>query len=213
MHYFPRIKICGITRKEDALAATLLGVDALGFVFYEKSPRYIAPSDAAVIIKALPPFVTTVGLFVNAAQAVIDETLAACSLDILQFHGNESPETCAAQDRRVIKAIPVDSAEDLSVAADYRFSVLLDAKAPGGIYGGSGKSFDWPLLKTFHHPYPIILAGGLNGNNVQDALAIRQFYAVDVSSGVESGPGIKDAEKMRHFVERVKTLNRQKEHI
>lgn len=211
MHNTPRIKICGITRKEDALAAVHLGVDALGFVFYENSPRYIAPADAAVIIKALPPFVTTAGLFVNAAQAVIDEMLAACPLDILQLHGHESPETCADQDRRVIKAIPVGSADDLSRAADYRCPVLLDAKAPVGIYGGTGKSFDWPLLETFHHPYPIILAGGLNGNNVEDALAIRQFYAVDVSSGVESEPGIKDAEKMRRFVECVKASNRQKE--
>lgn len=200
MQNIPRIKICGMTRKQDARTASQLGADALGFVFYEKSPRYIAPSDAAVIIRALPPFVAAVGLFVNVSQAGIDKTLAACPLDMLQLHGDESPQFCAAQSRRVIKSIPVSKASDLEAAAAYDCTVLLDARAPEGVYGGTGASFDWSLLKGFEHRHPVILAGGLNAENVADALKVRQFYGVDVSSGVEASPGIKDAGKMCRFV-------------
>ena len=200
MQHVPRIKICGITRKQDALAASELGADALGFVFYENSPRYIAPADAAAIIGALPPFVTTVGLFVNASQNMIDDTLACCPLDVLQLHGGESPEFCTAQSRRVIKSVPIETASDLSAAADYDCAILLDAKAPEGVYGGAGENFDWKLLQGFEHPHPVILAGGLDAENVAEALKVRQFYGVDVSSGVEASPGIKDAEKMRRFI-------------
>jgi len=200
MHDFPCIKICGITRGQDALAAAELGADALGFVFYGKSPRYIAPAEAAAIIRTLPPFVTAVGLFVNTSQADIDTALSICPLDVLQLHGDESPRFCAAQSRRVIKSIPVSKAADLEAAAAYDCAVLLDARAPDGVYGGTGESFDWTLLQELEHPRPVILAGGLNAENVAPALRVRQFYGVDVSSGVEALPGIKDAEKMRRFI-------------
>ncbi len=200
MHHIPRIKICGITRKRDALTAAWLGVDALGFVFYEKSPRYLPPHKAAGIIAALPPFVTAVGLFVNPAQEDIDTVLRLCPLDVLQLHGDETPEFCAAQARRVVKAVPVSDVEGLKRIAAYDCSVLLDARAPEGVYGGTGTSFDWPLLAEFEHAHPLILAGGLDAENVAEALKVRQFYGVDVSSGVEASPGIKDAGKMGLFV-------------
>lgn len=213
MQHAPRIKICGITRKQDAMVAAKLGVDALGFVFYEKSPRFISPADAAIIISTMPPFMTMVGLFVNASLATINHVLAACPLDVLQLHGHESPDFCAIQKRRVIKAVGVSQKSDLEKARQYDCPVLLDAKAPDGIHGGSGQIFDWSLLKRFDHPHPIILAGGLNEYNVQTALEIRQYYAVDVSSGVESAPGIKDAEKMHRFVKRVREFKPQGEHF
>lgn len=196
-----RIKVCGITRLEDALAASELGVDAVGFVFYDKSPRYIEPTRAAAIIRELPPFVSAVGLFVNPSQQEIDDVLAHCPLGVIQLHGDETPEFCKAQARRVIKAIPVETAEDLKNASAYACAVLLDARAPKGVYGGTGQSFDWSLLKGFSHDYPLILAGGLNCENAAQALLVRQWFALDVSSGVETSPGIKDADKIRAFTE------------
>ncbi len=200
MNQRTRIKICGITRLEDALAASALGVDAVGFVFYKKSPRYIEPMKAAAIIRQLPPFVSAVGLFVNPTQQEIDEVLASCPLGVVQLHGDESPEFCQAQARRVLKAVPVATAEDLAKAKQYSCPVLLDAKAPRGVYGGTGTSFDWSLLHGFEHDYPLILAGGLDKDNVQQALACRSWFAIDVSSGVEIAPGIKDAAKMQALV-------------
>lgn len=198
-----RVKVCGITRLEDALTASRLGADAVGFVFYDKSPRYIEPAKAAAIIRQLPPFVSAVGLFVNPSQAEIDEVLRYCPLGVLQLHGDESPEFCEAQNRRVLKAIPVSTREDLQRASHYACSVLLDAMAPKGVYGGTGTTFDWSLLDGFTHDYPLILAGGLNSTNVEPALSVRQWFALDVSSGVEIAPGIKDEAKMRAFIERV----------
>ena len=200
-----RIKVCGITRLEDALAASALGVDAIGFVFYPNSPRYIEPARAAAIIRQLPPFVSAVGLFVNPTQDLIAEVLQTVPLGVIQLHGDESPEFCHSQRRRVLKAIAVSDADDLKKAAAYNCPLLLDAKAPAGVYGGTGKSFDWSLLQNFEHDYPLTLAGGLHAGNVQQALAVRQWFALDVSSGVEQSPGIKDAEKMRAFVAAVNT--------
>ncbi len=199
-HPRTRIKICGITSLEDALEASRLGVDAVGFVFYNKSPRYIDPQKAASIIRQLPPFVSAVGLFVNPTQEYIAEVLQSVPLGVIQLHGDESPDFCSAQRRRVMKAVPVSDADDLKQAARFNCPVLLDAKAPAGVYGGTGKSFDWSLLKDFEHEFPLTLAGGLSVDNVEAAMAIRQWFALDVSSGVESSPGIKDAEKMRAFV-------------
>lgn len=194
-----RIKICGITRLEDALAASSLGADAVGFVFYDKSPRYIEPAKAAAIIRQLPPFVSAVGLFVNASEAYIAEVLKTVPLGVVQLHGDETPGFCEAQRRRVLKAIPVAGPDDLINASRYPCPLLLDAKAPPGVYGGTGARFDWSLLKGFEHDYPLTLAGGLDASNVREALAIRQWFALDVSSGVESAPGIKDMDKMREF--------------
>jgi|UPI00035E1FFF phosphoribosylanthranilate isomerase len=199
----PRIKICGITRLEDALAAARMGVDALGFVFYPKSPRYIEPQKAASIIRALPPFVSAVGLFVNPTQQEIDDVLSYCPLGVVQLHGDESPEFCLAQARRVIKAVAIHDAQDLAVVQQYPCSVLLDTKAPAGVYGGTGKTFDWSCLEGFAHKYPLILAGGLNEHNILEALATHRWFAVDVSSGVELSPGVKDTAMMHRFVNTV----------
>jgi len=198
-----RVKVCGITRLEDALAAASLGVDALGFVFYPKSPRYIAPEQATSIIRQLPPFVSAVGLFVNPTQDDITQVQQAAPLDVIQLHGDESPEFCQSQNRRIMKAIPISTQEDLKHAQTYSCPLLLDAKAPTGVFGGTGISFDWSLLEGFEHHHPLTLAGGLNTNNISQALAVRQWFALDVSSGVEISPGIKDAEKMRAFVNAV----------
>lgn len=198
-----RIKVCGITRLEDARLAAGLGVDALGFVFYPASPRYIRPSEAAGILRALPPFVSAVGLFVNATQAQVDAVLQECPLDVLQMHGDETPEFCAAQRRRVIKAVAVRDAADTSRIGDFDCAVLLDAKAPPGVYGGTGSRFDWDLVRHVEHAHPLMLAGGLDAGNIAQALAVRQWHALDVSSAVEVSPGIKDAGKMQRFVEAV----------
>ncbi len=199
-----RIKICGITRLEDAMAASELGVDALGFVFYGKSPRYIEPEKAAAIIQQLPDAVSAVGLFVNPSQQQVDDVLTVCPLDVIQLHGDETPDFCRAQSLPVMKAVAVSCAEDLVRAASFDCAVLLDAKAPAGVFGGTGKSFDWSLLQGFSHTFPLILAGGLNPENVAEALAVRQWFAVDVSSGVETSPGLKDAGKMQTFVAAVR---------
>jgi len=204
-----RIKVCGITRLEDALAASALGVDAIGFVFYKKSPRYIEPMKAAAIIRELPPFVSAVGLFVNPEQSFIDEVLTCCPLGVIQLHGDESPDFCQAQARRVIKAIAVSSQEDFDRAKQYTCSILLDTKAPKGVYGGTGHSFDWSLLQDFTHDYPLMLAGGLNSENAAMALSHRQWFALDVSSGVETAPGIKDHAKMQDFVSAVQAVDKE----
>ncbi len=198
-----RIKVCGLTQIKNALLVANFGVDAIGFVFYDKSPRFISPIKASAIIHALPPFVSTVGLFVNPKQAELDDALKYCPLDVLQFHGTETPEFCEAQTRRVIKAVPIRTKTDLSMAHTYHCPVLLDTKAPQGLYGGTGECFDWSLLDGFEHDYPLILAGGLNAANVKRALDIRQWEALDVSSAVESMPGVKDAEKLRQFMSRI----------
>lgn len=198
-----RIKICGITRLEDAMEASRLGVDAVGFVFYEKSPRYIEPTAAAAIIRKLPPFVSAVGLFVNPSHDEIASVLQQVPLGVIQLHGDESPDFCAVQRRRVLKAIHVSEEADLTRAAAYNCALLLDARAPVGVYGGTGQCFDWSLLDGFSHPYPVSLAGGLDAANVAEAMQQRDWFAVDVSSGVECSPGIKDAAKMQAFVEAV----------
>jgi len=198
-----RVKVCGITRSEDARRAAQLGVDALGFVFYPASPRYISPAAAADIIRALPPFVSAVGLFVNAGQSEIDAVLQACPLDVLQLHGDESPAFCAAQSRRVIKAVAVREAADTVRISQFDCPVLLDAKAPPGVYGGTGIRFDWELVRDIEHTHPLILAGGLDAGNLGEALAVRQWHALDVSSAVEVSPGIKDAGKMQRFMHAV----------
>jgi len=198
-----RIKVCGITRLEDAQLASQLGVDAIGFVFYPKSPRYISPDRAATIIRQLPPFVSAVGLFVNPTQEMIADVLKTVPLGVIQLHGDESPAFCQSQRRRVLKAIAVGSREDLKKASSYDCPLLLDAKAPDGVYGGTGTSFDWSLLDGFEHRHPLTLAGGLKASNIEEALSRRQWFAVDVSSGVEVSPGIKDEAKLRDFVARV----------
>jgi phosphoribosylanthranilate isomerase len=200
-----RVKICGITRAQDLHAACAAGADALGFVFYEKSPRHVSAETAAELVRALPPFVQSVGLFVDAAPAFIESVLRAVPLDLLQFHGDETPDDCARYGRPYIKAVRVNRDTDLlKCAADFDAArgLLLDAYVPG-VPGGTGERFDWNLIPA-NLPKPVILSGGLVPDNV--AGAVRQVgpWAVDVSSGVEAAKGIKDAHKIAQFIAKAK---------
>ncbi|MGQ7957447.1 phosphoribosylanthranilate isomerase [Pseudomonas sp. SP16.1] len=200
-----RSKICGITRVEDALAAVAAGADAIGLVFYAKSPRAVGVEQAAAILQALPAFVTSVGLFVDMPRAELQQLLQRLPLDLLQFHGDESPTDCEGYGRPYIKALRVRPGEDVAAAmAPYAGArgILLDTFVEG-VPGGTGATFDWSLVPP-QAAKPIILAGGLEAGNV--AAAIRQVrpYAVDVSGGVEASKGIKDAGKIRAFVRAVR---------
>lgn len=200
-----RSKICGITRIEDALLAAEAGADAIGLVFYAKSPRAVDVRQARAIIAALPPFVTTVGLFVDASSCELGEILDAVPLDLLQFHGDEPPAFCDGFRRPYIKALRVKPGDDIAaqVAAYKNASgILLDTYVPG-IPGGTGEAFDWSLVPQGLNK-PIILAGGLTAQNVAEAIRQVRPYAVDVSGGVEASKGIKDAEKIRAFMRAVK---------
>src|SRR3990167_7340324 len=191
-----RIKICGITRVEDALAAAHCGADAIGLVFYERSPRHVGIAQAAQLAAALPPFITVVGLFVNAEAVFVREALAQVSLDLLQFHGDETPEYCAQFGKPYLKAIRVKAGVDLlQCASNFRGArgLLLDAHVEG-VPGGTGATFDWTLIPE-QLPLPVILSGGLDAENVAAAIEQVRPYAVDVSSGVEADKGIKEAAK------------------
>lgn len=196
-----RSKICGITRVEDALAAAAAGADAIGLVFYAKSPRAVSVEQARQIIAALPPFVTTVGLFVDVERDELRQILAQVPLDLLQFHGNESAEQCEGHGRPYIKALRVKAGDDVAAqVARYpgAAGVLLDTFVEG-VPGGTGLAFDWSLVPAGLSK-PVILAGGLTPENVAAAIARVRPYAVDVSGGVESAKGIKDADKIRAFI-------------
>ncbi len=195
-----RIKICGITNVEDALVAVEAGADALGFVFYEQSPRFINPVMAAKIISRLPPFIQSVGLFVNEETEKINWTADYCGLDLAQLHGDESPEDCLEVNRRVIKAFRVQNIVSIDPLKNYQVSgYLLDAWSPDA-YGGTGRTFNWELAGAARQYGPIILAGGLSPENVVDAISSVHPYGIDVSSGVESAPGKKDAAKLREII-------------
>lgn len=199
-----RVKICGISRSEDALAAAAAGADALGFVFYPASRRWLEPALAARIMATLPPFVTTVGLFLNAEAALVRDVLARVPLDLLQFHGTEEPAYCASFGRPYIKAVPMGEGGDV---VDYgrRFdsaqALLLDSHR-SGTSGGRGERFDWSRVPAMR-PKPIILAGGLDAASVGQAIRQLRPYGVDVSSGVETAPGIKDAALIQAFIRNV----------
>ncbi|GFO69199.1 N-(5'-phosphoribosyl)anthranilate isomerase [Geomonas limicola] len=181
------------------------GADALGLVFFEKSPRCVTSEQAATIVSGLPPFVQVVGLFVNAPLEYVNATAERCRLDLIQLHGEESPSYCDAVTRRVMKAFRVRGAESLAALSDYRVAgYLLDAYSPNS-YGGTGERFDWDLASAAKGHGPIILAGGLTPDNVALAVSSVSPYAVDVSSGVEAAPGRKDPEKVRAFVRNAKT--------
>ena len=201
----PRIKICGLTRVEDLEQAVHAGADALGLVFYPPSPRFVDLPTAARLARAVPPFVTLVGLFVNADPAVVRATLAAVPMHLLQWHGDEDEAYCRQFDRPYIKAARVRPGIDLlQYAAGFPSAqaILLDAFVDG--YGGGGKVFDWSLVPSSLGK-PLILSGGLDADNVGEAVRRVQPDAVDVSSGVEASKGIKDPEKIRAFVAAVKT--------
>jgi len=200
-----RIKICGITRVEDALTAVRLGADALGFIFVPASPRYIRPADAAEIIKKLPPFVSKVGVFVNEAPNLVIETSRTAGIDIAQLHGDETPEYCAGFPMPVIKVFSVGADFDPSVMRRYNAAgYLLDTWDPKK-RGGSGNTFDWSIAaKACGKHDTVILSGGLNPSNVREAIEAVHPYAVDLNSGVEISPGVKDHDKIKAAVSAVK---------
>lgn len=199
-----RIKICGLTREADVDAAVEAGVDAVGFVFYAKSPRAVSVAHAAALARRLPPFVTPVGLFVNAAPHELAAACAAIPTLMLQFHGDETPVQCDAVGRPYLRAARMTPGFDLLNFAQQFSSaqaLLLDAYVEG--YGGGGKVFDWSLVPSGVTP-PLVLSGGLSAANVTDGVLKVRPWAVDVSSGVESAKGIKDADAVRRFCEAVR---------
>jgi len=203
-----RVKICGITRVEDGLVCAQLGADAIGLVFYAPSPRHVSVAQARAIMAALPPFITTVGLFVDADSTEVNALISELPLDLLQFHGSESPEYCQGFGRPYLKAVRVKPGLDLvQYAAQYAQAkgLLLDAYVEG-IAGGSGQSFDWNLIPA-HLPLPVVLSGGLHPANVTEAIKRVQPAAVDVSSGVEATKGIKDAAKIAAFMQGVRNAS------
>ncbi|MCB1762452.1 MAG: phosphoribosylanthranilate isomerase [Gammaproteobacteria bacterium] len=207
-----RIKICGITRREDAQAAVAAGADAIGLVFYPPSPRAVSAETAAVLVQHLPPFVTVVGLFVNADQHEIERVLDTTRVDLLQFHGDESPTACGLYHKPYIKAIRMRADTDIHLERDrYRdaAALLLDTYRPG-VPGGTGAQFDWALIPR-DIAGDIVLAGGLDPDNVTAAISSVRPYAVDVSGGVERGKGIKDAAKIRAFIRGVERGDDQPE--
>jgi len=203
-----RIKICGLTRNQDVQVAVAEGADALGFVLYAPSPRAVTAEQAAKLIEHVPAFVTTVALFVNESIDEVKRILDVCSFDLLQFHGDESPEFCRQFNRPYMKAIRVRSAEDIHSAVQQypdAKALLLDAYVEN-LPGGTGQAFDWRLIPKLSIPW--VLAGGLNANNVADAVNQVQPYAVDISGGVEASKGIKDAQKIKDFISEVRNVER-----
>jgi phosphoribosylanthranilate isomerase len=200
-----KVKICGITNIDDAIAAVDFGADALGFVFFKGSPRYISPEDAAVIIKKLPPFITTIGVFVDETPKKIERIIIQTMVDIVQLHGNEPPESCNIP-KNLIKAIRVKSLQSLDPLNKYKDRVcafLLDTFTPD-VLGGTGQIFNWDIAIYAKQFGRIILAGGLTHNNVAEAIKRVRPYGVDVSSGIESKKGRKDHKKMKLFIEKAK---------
>jgi len=203
-----RIKICGITNLEDALLAAELGADALGFIFYPQSPRKVAPETAREIIAQLPPFVASVGVFVDEAAAVVQDLAAQVGLDWVQLHGQESADYCRSLGRRVIKGFRIKDEKSLMELEPYRDVVqafLLDTYKKGQV-GGTGESFDWHLAREAKKYGQIILAGGLTAENVAQAIATALPAAVDAASGTEAAPGRKDPAKLRAFFNAIRGI-------
>jgi len=199
-----RVKICGITQQSDALAAVNAGADALGFVFYEPSPRYLSLQQAGLIFASLPAFINKVALFVNPSREYVNEALSLLSIDTLQFHGDEDEAFCQSFNKPYLKAIRVQAETNFEqLAAEYHSAagLLLDA-FDSQQYGGTGHTFDWSLFPKSTEQ-SIILAGGLNTQNIQQAITQTRPYAVDVSSGVEKSKGLKDHQLMTQFMQEV----------
>lgn len=204
-----RIKFCGITRLQDAVQAAQLGVDALGFVLVPQSPRVIAAADAVKIRSNLPPFVSAVALFRNAGASAVRAAIKILQPDLVQFHGDEEAAFCEQFGLPYMKAVAMAKPQDLNtIAARHRSAraLLLDSHSPQGM-GGSGQVFDWKLVQAVDKP--VMLAGGLHAENVGAGIAALRPYAVDVSSGIESAPGIKNFEKMRDFVQAVRLADQE----
>jgi len=203
-----RAKICGITSVHDALFTADAGADAIGLVFFEKSPRNVTIEQASEICDALPPFVTVVGLFVDADKAFVNDVLKHVPLNVLQFHGAESVDYCSGFSMPYIKAVPMKGLDSFEAYADQYPNAqgfLVDSHAPDTV-GGSGKTFDWTQVPQ-DYPKPIILAGGLNPYNVAKAILMTNVFAVDVSSGVEQSRGVKSEQKVRDFMNAVRSAS------
>ncbi len=199
-----RVKICGITRLEDALAAAELGADALGFNFWPGSKRHVDPELAQAIVGRLPPFVTPVGVFVNQEPTEVLHLCALSRVTVVQLHGDEEPRDCAGHVMPVIKAFRLSGPADLVPIPRYHRAAAVLLDAPGEGYGGSGQTFDWALARQATGGKPILLAGGLTPDNVAAAVRAVRPWAVDVASGVESAPGIKDHDKLARFIRAAK---------
>jgi phosphoribosylanthranilate isomerase len=205
-----RVKICGITRLVDAHAAVSAGAHALGFVFHPTSPRFIAPEKAAAIISTLPPFTMAVGVFVNIPATEVETIADQCGLHAVQLHGKESPEECASYKRPVIKAFRFDPAKGNLGLSRYAVSSILVDAGVAGAWGGTGVPVDWELLNQFLETESeavrrrLVLAGGLSSHNVREAVNLVKPFAVDVSTGVEVEPGIKDHQKIQEFMNAIR---------
>ena len=205
-----RIKICGVTSAADVRAVAESGADAIGFNFWSKSKRRVEPAVAAELARELPAFVTRVGVFVDEDRARIEEIAAEVGLDVVQLHGSETAELARSLSRRVVPGVRARSASDLDGVEAYGASaVLIDAYHPDAP-GGTGLRADWALARTASRRYPVILAGGLDPSNVAEAVRVVEPYAVDVASGVERAPGVKDPDKIRAFVERARAAFEEK---
>jgi len=203
-----KIKICGITNLDDALAAAEDGADALGFIFYKKSPRYVDPGKAAEIVRQLPPFITPVAVFVNEREEKIRDIQFTTGIKVLQFHGDERPEFCDRFATRVIKAFQVKDKESIKHMAHFHVGAFLLDSYKDGERGGTGTTFDWHLAvvaKTFGR---VVLAGGLTPENVAEAVKLVQPYGVDVAGGVEREKGLKDHAKLKKFITEVRRASR-----
>jgi phosphoribosylanthranilate isomerase len=205
-----RVKICGITRQEDARAAVDAGAHALGFVFHPSSTRYISPENAAAIISTLPPFVATVGVFVNLPKEQVEDIAERSGISVIQLQGDEPPSACEGYGLPVIKALRIQRQNPLTTLAHYRVGGFLVDTAIPGVWGGTGVPLDWELLNRNLNDAPeaardrLILAGGLNAENVGAAIRLVKPFAVDVSSGVEDKPGIKNHKKIKEFMDAVR---------
>ena len=195
-----KVKVCGMTSLKDALVAVEVGADAVGFIFYKKSPRSVTMKTVREIVLELPPFVDTVGVFVDETAEQINKIADYCNLDIIQLHGDESPTFCKKIRRKVIKAFRIKDMQSVKKLSSFQVSGFLLDTFSDNLHGGTGKVFDWNLALPAKKFGPVIMAGGLTPNNVQQAVRQIRPYGVDVCSGVESEPGIKDHKKVRAFL-------------
>lgn len=199
-----KVKVCGMTSLKDALVAVEEGADAVGFIFYKKSPRSVTMKIVREIVLELPPFVDTVGVFVDESAVQINKIADYCNLDIIQLHGDESPKFCKRIRRKVIKAFRIKDMQSVKKISSFQVSGFLLDTFSENLHGGTGKVFDWNLVLPAKKFGPVIMAGGLTPNNVQQAVRQVRPYGVDVCSGVESEPGIKDHKKVRAFLKNAK---------
>jgi phosphoribosylanthranilate isomerase len=203
-----QIKICGITNEEDALCAAKLGAAALGFIFYPPSGRYVSPEQARQIINILPKSLVKVGVFVNESAAEVKRIVEYCGLDFVQLHGDESPEYCSQFPiAQVIKAVELKNENDLSHALGYDVAAILVDSRHAGLYGGTGKKANWKLAQRIKNKKLLILSGGLNGENIKEAIEKIAPHALDINSGVEKSPGKKDHIKLARLFDVVRKVN------